>query len=77
VKLIKTSRLIVILLVASIIAFNMGLIPKKYVPDILVDVNNTVLSILERVGDYFESQKEDAKEEVKDIVIDEIDEFSD
>ena len=76
-KLIKTSRLIVMLLVASIIALNMGLIPKKYFPDILVDVNNTVLSILERVGDYFESQKEDAKEEVKDIVIDEIDEFSD
>ena len=71
-KLIKRARSIVLFVIALIIVLQMELIPAKYVPEIIEDANDAVTRIFERLGDYFESVKEDAKDEVKEIIIDEL-----
>ena len=76
-KLIKHIRSILLFMIALIIVLQMELIPAKYVPDVLKDVNDAVSAIFERLGDYFESEKEDAGDEVKEIVIDEIENLVD
>ena len=76
-KPIKIIRSMILFLIALIIVVQLEWVPAKYVPDILEDASDAVMNIFERVGEYLVSEEENARNEVKDIVTEELENLAD